>query len=409
MTSLASALAGRGKSGSTVSIDRAVQQRYSAASQVAEAGLCCPVDYDPQYLKVIPSEVLERDYGCGDPVSYVQPGEHVLDLGSGAGKVCFIAAQIVGSSGSVLGVDLNDDMLGVARGAQAEVARRLGYGNVTFAKAQIEDLALDLEFLDGHLGRHPVRSYDDVRQLEELSDRLRRDSPLVPDGSVDVVISNCVLNLVAPQRKQDMFGEIARVLRPGGRAVISDIVSDIDVPTAMQADPHLWSGCYSGALQEERFLDGFTRVGLTGLTILKREARPWETVGDVEFRSVTVAAYKPPERSVRPSPHAVVYRGPFATVTIDTGLEMVRGRVVPIGPDDLRSILAGPYSEHTFILEAAADSTDDALQHGTATEPPVYAVPVDQASGVRPEAPRTRYRLVSESAACERVNGQCDC
>jgi SAM-dependent methyltransferase len=273
--------------------DRAVTERYSAAAQAAEPGLCCPVAYDPHYLAVIPPEVLDRDYGCGDPVSHVRPGERVLDLGSGTGKVCFIAAQIAGPAGSVLGVDLNEDMLAVARTAQSEVARGLGYGNVTFARARIEDLALDLEFLDRHLARHPVRCYRELAQLEELCGRLRRDSPLVPDGSVDVVISNCVLNLVSPSRKPAMFAEIGRVLRPGGRAVISDIVSDVDVPAVLRDDPVLWSGCYSGAMREDRFLDGLTQAGLTGLTVLKRDAQPWNTVAGVEFRSITVASHKP--------------------------------------------------------------------------------------------------------------------
>ena len=386
-----------------MSIDRAVQQRYSAAAEVVEPGLCCPVDYDPQYLKVIPADVLEKDYGCGDPVSYLQPGERALDLGSGAGKVCFIAAQIVGPSGAVIGVDLNDDMLAVARRAQPEVTRRLGYGNVTFAKARIEDLALDLDFLDRHLDRHPVRSHDDLVRLDELADRLRRDSPLVPDGSIDVVISNCVLNLVAPQRKQDMFAEIARVLRPGGRAVISDIVSDVDVPTAMRADPQLWSGCYSGALQEERFLDGFNQAGLTGLTIFKRETRPWETVGEVEFRSITVAAYKPPSRENVSTGHAAVYRGPFAAVTIDSGLQMIRGRVVPIDAEDLRSILAGPIAEHTFILEA--EPVDPTSSPSEAALPTIAAPGVGQSAA----AGRTRYRPVSEPASCAQPGGGCGC
>jgi SAM-dependent methyltransferase len=317
-----------------MNVDDAVRQRYSAASRVAEGGLCCPVDYDPQYLAIIPADVLEKDYGCGDPVSHVRRGEQVLDLGSGAGKVCFIASQMTGPDGSVIGVDINDDMLVVARGAQPEVARRLGYGNVTFVKARIEDLALDLEFLDSHLGRHPVRSYGDLARLEKLSDRLRRDSPLVPADSVDVVISNCVLNLVADNRKPAVFGEIARVLRPGGRAVISDIVSNVDVPAAMQADPDLWSGCYSGAMREDLFLGGFVDAGLTGLSILTREARPWETVGDVEFRSITVSATKPKAAPAHGRPHPLVYHGSFAEVTTDSGLRLRRGHLAPVGTAD---------------------------------------------------------------------------
>ena len=93
------------------SVESAVRQRYGAAAQEREAALCCPVEYDPQFLKVIPDEIIERDYGCGDPSRFVREGETVLDLGSGGGKICYIAAQIVGKSGTVIGVDANTEML----------------------------------------------------------------------------------------------------------------------------------------------------------------------------------------------------------------------------------------------------------------------------------------------------------
>ena len=83
--------------------ESAVKDRYAAGAKTQEAALCCPVDYDPQYLEIIPDEVIERDYGCGDPSKYVNPGETVLDLGSGTGKICFIAAQVVGAEGCVIG------------------------------------------------------------------------------------------------------------------------------------------------------------------------------------------------------------------------------------------------------------------------------------------------------------------
>ena len=92
-----------------------VQERYAAGAQAVEAALCCPVDYNPQYLKIIPQDVLDRDYGCGDPSRYLREGETVLDLGSGGGKICFIASQIVGPEGKVIGVDMTDDMLDLAR------------------------------------------------------------------------------------------------------------------------------------------------------------------------------------------------------------------------------------------------------------------------------------------------------
>src|SRR5262245_46763488 len=94
----------------TLDTEKAVRERYSGGAQAKEDALCCPVSYDPQYLKALPDEILERDYGCGDPSQYVKRGETVLDLGSGAGKICYIASQVAGPEGRVIGVDMNDDM-----------------------------------------------------------------------------------------------------------------------------------------------------------------------------------------------------------------------------------------------------------------------------------------------------------
>src|SRR5215471_3602016 len=137
-------------------VEAAVLERYAAAAKVPRANLCCAVDYDPQYLKIIPSEVIERDYGCGDPSRYLRQGETVLDLGSGTGKICFLAAQAVGAKGRVIGVDMTDEMLEVARRNAPIVAERLGYANVEFRKGRIQDLALDLELLDRELKAHPI-------------------------------------------------------------------------------------------------------------------------------------------------------------------------------------------------------------------------------------------------------------
>src|SRR5690606_16593357 len=92
-----------------------VRERYAAAAKAQEPALCCPVSYDPRYLEAVPTEVIEKDYGCGDPSRHLKPGETVLDLGSGTGKICFIASQVVGPAGKVIGVDMTDDMLEVAR------------------------------------------------------------------------------------------------------------------------------------------------------------------------------------------------------------------------------------------------------------------------------------------------------
>jgi len=176
--------------------ERAVRERYTAAALEREPMLCCPIDYDPRYLAAIPQEVLERDYGCGDPSRYVREGDIVLDLGSGAGKICFIAAQIAGPKGAVIGVDSNEAMLSLARRSAPQVAAALGYANVKFQRARIQDLALDLDALDRWLGEHPVRNVEDLAALEAARAELRRGSALIADASVDLVVSNCVLNLV---------------------------------------------------------------------------------------------------------------------------------------------------------------------------------------------------------------------
>ena len=133
-----------------------VQERYTAAASTPEAALCCPVAYDPRYLDAIPAEVIEKDYGCGDPSKYLNRGETVLDLGSGTGKICFIASQVVGAEGRVIGVDMTDDMLEVARRNAPVLAERVGHANVEFRKGRIQDLALDLELMDELLREQPV-------------------------------------------------------------------------------------------------------------------------------------------------------------------------------------------------------------------------------------------------------------
>src|SRR5881296_1376813 len=178
-----------------INVESAVRQRYSQASQAKADALCCPIEYDRQFLKIIPAEVIERDYGCGDPSRYLKPGETVLDLGSGAGKICFIAAQVVGATGKIIGIDMTDEMLEVARRNAPIVAERLGYANVEFRKGRIQDLALDLEQLDEELQKRPITDAASFLAADELADELRCKHPLIAGDSIDVVVSNCVLNL----------------------------------------------------------------------------------------------------------------------------------------------------------------------------------------------------------------------
>src|SRR5213595_2539429 len=303
-----------------------VRQRYAAGAKERAEKLCCPVNYESAYLSVIPREVIERDYGCGDPSRYLREGETVLDLGSGTGKICFIAAQIVGPTGKVIGVDMTDEMLEVARRNAPVVAERIGYANVEFRKGRIQDLALSIDLLDAELKRRPINDVSSFLAADELAQELRVKHPLIANDSVDVVVSNCVLNLVEANAKRQLFDEIFRVLKIGGRAVISDIVSDEEVPDNLQNDPELWSGCISGALTEEGFLAAFTDAGFYGVQLLNRDAQPWQTVEGIEFRSMTIEAFKGKQGPCFERNQAVIYRGPFKEVLDDDNHRMERGR-----------------------------------------------------------------------------------
>ena len=156
---------------STINAESEVRKRYAAGAKAAESKLCCPVDYNTEYLKVIPKEVIERDYGCGDPSRYLREGETVLDLGSGTGKICFIAAQVVGPTGKVIGIDMTDEMLAVARTNAPIVAERIGYSNVEFRKGRIQDLGLNVDLLDAELKRRPISDAASFLAADELAHR----------------------------------------------------------------------------------------------------------------------------------------------------------------------------------------------------------------------------------------------
>jgi SAM-dependent methyltransferase len=339
----------------TLNAETAVRERYAAGAHAPEAKLCCPVDYNPEYLKVIPQEVIDRDYGCGDPSKYLRENETVLDLGSGTGKICFIAAQVVGSMGKVIGVDMTDEMLGVARANAPVVAERIGYSNVEFRKGRIQDLALDLEKLEEELKARPITDAASFLRADELAQELRVKHPLVASESVDVVVSNCVLNLVEAKAKRQLFEEIFRVLRKGGRAVISDIVCDEEVPEDLQNDPELWSGCISGALAEEGFVQAFSEAGFYGIQILKRDQQPWQTVEGIEFRSVTVEAFKGKQGPCFERNQAVIYRGPFKEVLDDDNHRMERGVRYAVCDKTYNLYRKAPYQQSFEFVEPMND------------------------------------------------------
>lgn len=328
-----------------INVEEAVRSRYSEAARKQEAALCCPVEYDTQYLKIIPQEIIDRDYGCGDPSQFVEPGDTVLDLGSGGGKICYIAAQVVGETGRVIGVDCNDDMLGLARSYQAQIAATLGYANVEFHKGRIQDLKLSLDQLDRHLAAHPVQSSSGWLEAEAQARSLRNNSPMIAEESVDVIVSNCVLNLVRESDRRQLFSEMHRVLRRGGRAVISDIVCDETVPEELRNDPKLWSGCMSGAFREDEFLQAFEEAGFYGVEIVATQKEPWAIVEGIEFRSMTVRAWKGKEGPCLERNQAVVYTGPWKAVIDDDGHRLNRGQRVAVCDKTFQIYSRRPYAD----------------------------------------------------------------
>lgn len=330
-----------------------VMERYSQGAQERQSALCCPIAYDANLLTMLPQEIIDKDYGCGDPSRYVRKDDRVLDLGSGGGKIAYMAAQIVGEDGQVIGVDMNDDMLALARKYQPEMATRLGNDRVRFVKGQIQDLALDVEASDTWLAAHPVNSSAAHTAFMDWQSRQRREQPLIADDSVDLVISNCVLNLVHDADKAQLVREIFRVLKPGGRVAISDIVSDEVVPERLKRDPELWSGCISGAFQEEAFLKAFVAAGFVAVAYDKWDAQPWQVVEGIEFRSVTLTAVKPEPSASMDYGHAVIYRGPHAEVRDEEGHIFPRGARIAVCERTYRLLTGGAYGEDFIGLPPA--------------------------------------------------------
>jgi len=219
-----------------VTIYEGVQERYGkiateGGSCCGDGGECTTADslYAGEMLENLPIDVTGLSLGCGDPVSIasLQAGETVLDLGSGGGIDCFLAAERVGETGSVIGVDMTDAMLEKANANK----ERMGVTNVDFRKGRIEDMPVD-------------------------------------NNSVDVIMSNCVINL-SPD-KASVFKEAFRVLKPGGRVSISDIVTEGDFSEELRADLDKWSECVTGAIDVEAYTGLMREAGFVNIQIVDK-------------------------------------------------------------------------------------------------------------------------------------------
>jgi MoaA/NifB/PqqE/SkfB family radical SAM enzyme/SAM-dependent methyltransferase len=233
-----------------------VNQFYTEAAEETKEDILNPICYEEALVRHIPAEMRFRSYGCGSPVleAQVQPGETVVDLGSGTGIECFIASKLTGPRGRVTGIDMGDAMLAVANKTRGSVVKNLGYDNLEFKKAYLEDLPLD-------------------------------------QRSVDLVISNCVLNLSPDKRK--VFREIQRVLKPKGRLVVSDITYDKEIPLEIKYNEKLRGECIGGALRYHDLFGLLNDLGFSESEIIK--GFHYRTVKGYDFYSITYRAFKPPE------------------------------------------------------------------------------------------------------------------
>ncbi|MBU6444007.1 MAG: methyltransferase domain-containing protein [Alphaproteobacteria bacterium] len=252
-----------------------------------QTSACCidgaPAPHIRTALDHVHDEVKARFYGCGSPIPFALGGTKVLDLGCGAGRDCYVLSQLVEPDGSVIGVDMTEAQLEVARRHLGFHREKLGYANVDFRKGYIEDL----------------RTAD------------------IADASMDVVVSNCVLNL-SPDKPR-VFREIFRVLKPGGELYFSDVFADRRIPADLAADPVLRGECLGGALYWEDFRRLLASIGCADARVMERRRLAINNpdiesrTGAIVFCSVTVRAFKLDlEDRCEDYGQAAIYRGTVA-------------------------------------------------------------------------------------------------
>ena len=293
---------------------------YTKAAEAPQPELCCPVKYDDSEVSHIPREVLERFYGCGSPVALADPksGETVVDLGSGAGIDCFIAAKRVGPSGFVIGVDMTDAMLEVAGRAKPIVTNNLGY-DVT-------------EFRRGFLERIPLE-----------------------DRCADAVISNCVINLSPDKRA--VFREMWRILKDHGRMCVADIVSERPVPAHLKVNPTLWGECTVGALTEAEFFSYAEQAGFYGIHILEKTF--YRMIEGYRFFSVTARGYKFEKTAgCTYVGQTATYHGPFKAIIDEEGHLFPRNEAIEICTDTAAKLSKPPYQASFTVTDLTRALTE---------------------------------------------------
>lgn len=304
---------------------RVVSDFYGDAAETPQPALCCPESYPLQDSAHIPQEVLDISYGCGSPVGLagIQEKEVMVDLGSGGGIDCFIAAKRVGSEGRVVGIDMTDRMLKQAKQAKEKVVKSLGYDNVDFKKGYLEEIPL-------------------------------------PDQFADLITSNCVINL-SPDKKQ-VFIEVWRVLKDFGRIVVSDTISEHPVPDGMRSNPRLWGECVSGALTEQEYIAKMEAAGFYGISILKRTL--WKEVEGHRFLSVVFRGYKFEKKDTcLHTGQTATYLGPMQAVIDEEGHLFPRNQAVEVCNDTASKLQCAPY-RNSFVISGGASAVPEVYSNG---------------------------------------------
>ena len=297
-------------------------------SEDLKTNVCCTIATPPENIKKalqnIHDEVIAKYYGCGLTIPCHVEGMRILDLGSGSGRDCYIAAQLVGEQGEVVGVDMTDEQLDVAKNHKEWHREKFGYknSNVTFLKGNIEN-------------------------LDELG--------LEPE-SFDIIISNCVINLAS--NKQKVLKDAFKLLKEGGELYFSDVYSDRRIPENLQKDPVLWGECLSGALYWNDFLTVATSSGFNDPRAVESEPITIENkeleakVGNIQFYSVTYRLFKLEELegACEDYGQAARYKGTVENAengfTLDDHHYFERGKIIPVCGNTYRMLAETRFSEH---------------------------------------------------------------
>lgn len=329
-----------------------VQDYYGKVLQTTEdlkTSACCPLEAPPARVQVLLKNVHDtvqaKFYGCGSPLPLAAEGCTVLDLGCGSGRDAYLLSQIVGEKGRVIGVDMTDEQLSVANQYVGWHMDKFGYSkpNVEFVKGFIEDLS----------------------------------TAGIEDNSVDIVISNCVINL-SPD-KEKVFKEIYRVLKPGGELYFSDVFSGRRIPKTLMRDKILLGECLGGAMYTEDFRRMMTYIGIPDTRVTSKrqltldDADVAQKVGMIDFYSMTVRAFKVELEDICENyGHVAYYKGTIAecphSFTLDDHHEFKTGMPVPVCGNTANMLsqtrfkdhfrIDGDFSTHYGVFECGSDAVE---------------------------------------------------